>query len=132
MRGLISLRAGVEALRTGRFPEPGPYQPGEPVADTGLMWFDPDGSLVASQDWDNPEGRSFSVVFPDTPPAPSVLAMLNAYWEPVAFTVPTAPSGRWTLRVDTMREDGSPAPGARFAAGASISVGPRSIVIATG
>jgi len=131
VRGLISLRAGVEALRTGRFPDPGPDQPGEPVADTGLTWFNPDGSLVASQDWDNPEGHSFSVVFPDTPPAPSVLAMLNAYWEPVAFTVPTAPSGGWMLRIDTTQEDGSPAPGAPLAAGASISIGPRSIVIAT-
>ena len=36
------------------------------------------------------------------------------------------------LVVDTTQEDGSPASGAPLAAGASISIGPRSIVVATG
>ncbi len=132
VRNLIALRASVKALRAARFPEPGPAGPSEPVADTGLAWFDPDGSLVASQDWDNAEGHSFAVVFADLPPALSVLVMLNAYWEPVTFTVPSAPSGTWTVTLDTLQEDGKPTAGAPLKAGAPITAGPRSMVIATG
>jgi isoamylase len=132
-RALISLRAGVPALRAARFPEPGPAGASEPVPDTGLAWFNPDGLAVSSQDWDNPSGHSFAVVFPDAPPAPAALILFNGYWNPLRFTVPSPPSGTWTLRVDTTQEDGTPAPGTPPAAeGASVTVGPRSVVIATG
>jgi isoamylase len=132
VRNLISLRSGVKALRAARFPEPGPVGPSEPVAGTGLRWFDPSGSPVASQDWDNADGHSFAVVFADAPPARSVLVMLNGYWEPVAFTVPAPPSGTWTVNVDTMQEDGTPPSAAPLGAGASVIVGPRAIAIASG
>jgi isoamylase len=132
VRNLISLRSGVPALRAARFPEPGPAGPGEPVAGTGLGWFNPDGLPVTSQDWDNAEGHSFAVLFSDIPPALSVLVMLNAYWEPIAFTPPSPPSGTWTLNLDTSREDGTPTAGGPLRAGAPVLAGPRSIVIATG
>jgi glycogen operon protein len=132
VRSLIALRAGVPALRAARFPEPGPPAADGPVAGTGLAWFNPDGSAVTSQDWGNAEGHSFAVVFPDAPPAPSALVMINAYWNPLPFTVPSPPAGAWTARVDTMQEDGTPAPTPPLGAGASVTVGPRSIVIATG
>ena len=132
VRGLISLRAEVPTLRAARFPEPGPAAADEPVPDTGLAWFNPDGSPVTSQDWDNARGHSFAVVFPGAPPAPSALVMINAYWEPLTFTVPGPPSGSWAVRADTMREDAAPAASPPLLAGASITVGPRSIVIATG
>jgi len=131
VRSLTSLRAGTPALRAHRFPEPGPTGASEPVADTGLTWFNPDGSLVTSQDWDDTEGRSFAVLFADTPPEPSVLVMVNAYWEPIPFTAPSPPSGTWTVKVDTTQEDGTPT-SAPVSSGASITAGPRSIVIATG
>jgi isoamylase len=131
VRSLTSLRAGTPALRAHRFPEPGPTGASEPVADTGLTWFNPDGSLVTSQDWDDTEGRSFAVLFADTPPESSVLVMINAYWEPIPFTAPSPPPGTWTVKVDTTQEDGTPT-SARVSSGASITVGPRSIVIATG
>jgi isoamylase len=131
VRKLNSLRAGLKSLRAPRFPETGPVDPSEPVPDTGLEWFDPNGSPVASQDWDNAEGHSFAALFADTPPAVSALVMLNAYWEPVAFTLPSPPSGTWSVSVDTMQEDGTPRSADPLAAGASIMVGPRSIVIAT-
>ncbi|MDQ6779400.1 MAG: glycogen debranching protein GlgX [Actinomycetota bacterium] len=132
VRNLISLRARTGTLRAPRFPEPGSAQPGEPVPDTGLGWFDPDGATVTGPDWDNREGHSFAVVFADAPPAPSVLVMFNAYWGPLPFTVPSAPAGAWTVTLDTTQEDGAPAPGAPLEAGASITVGPRSVIVATG
>jgi hypothetical protein len=58
--------------------------------------------------------------------------MINAYWNPLPFTVPGAPSGTWTVRADTAQEDVTPTAGAPVGAGASITLGPRSIVIATG
>jgi glycogen operon protein len=132
VRRLIALRAGVPTLRAARFPVPAPPAADEPVAGTGLAWFNPDGSPVASQDWDNTQGHSFAVVFPDAPPAPSALVMINAYWNPLPFTVPGAPSGAWTVRADTTQEDGTPMAGAPISPGAAVTVGPRSIVIATG
>jgi isoamylase len=132
VRDLISLRTRVAALRAARFPEPGPAQAGEPVAGTGLGWFDPDGSPVGDGDWDNSAGHSFTVVFGDVSPVPSVLVMFNAYWGPVAFTCPTAPGGAWTATLDTTQEDGAPALGAPLGSGAPITVGPRSLIIATG
>jgi glycogen operon protein len=129
---LIGLRARVAVLRNARFPEPGPAEPDEPVADTGLGWFDPDGAPVDSEDWDNVAGHSFAVVFADSPPAQSVLVMINGYWEPVAFTVPAPPTGSWTVALDTTQEDGAPANDAPLGPGASITAGPRSMIIATG
>ncbi|HEY5316479.1 MAG TPA: hypothetical protein VIJ20_00760, partial [Solirubrobacteraceae bacterium] len=132
VRDLLALRARAGALRAPRFPEPGPPETSEPVPDTGLTWFDPDGSPVAGGDWDNPEGHSFAVLFADDPPAPSVLVLFNAYWGAVAFTVPDPPAGAWTVALDTMQEDGAPVGAAPLAAGAAITVGPRSVIIATG
>ena len=128
MRSLLALRGRATVLRAPRFPDPGAGDPSEPVADTGIQWFDPDGTRTTSQDWNNPEGRTFAVLFGAAPPALSVLVMLNAYWDPVPFTLPGPPGGAWTLAVDTTQEDGSPAPGPP---GGSITVGPRAVVIAT-
>jgi len=127
---LIGLRRAAPVLRAPRFPEPGAGDPSEPVAGTGLVWFDPDGQPVTGASWDDPQGRAFAVLFPATPPATSVLALLNAFWEPVPFQLPPAPSGTWTLAFDSTREDGAgggPAP-----AGGPLSVGGRSVIIATG
>jgi isoamylase len=132
VRNLLSLRASAATLRAPRFPEPGPAGASEPVGDTGLAWFNVDASPATGQDWDNPEGHSFSVVFPAAPSGPAVLVMLNAYWGSLPFTVPDPPAGAWTLRVDTTQEDGTPTPAAPLGPGASITAGPRSVVIATG
>jgi len=132
VRNLIALRAGVPALRAARFPEPGQAEPSAPVPDSGLEWFNPDGSPVAQQDWDNSNGHSFAVLFADQPPAPSALVMLNAYWGPVPFTVPAPPSGAWMVALDTTQEDGAPTQQVPLGTGASIAVGPRSMIIATG
>jgi isoamylase len=131
-RDLISLRARAPALRAARFPEPGPGGVDEPVPDTGLRWFNPDGSPASGQDWDNAEGHSFAVVFADAAPAPSVLALFNAYWGPVAFTLPSPPADGWTVTLDTTQEDGASPAVAPLAGGASLTVGPRSVILATG
>jgi isoamylase len=103
------------------------------VSGTGLAWFNPDGTPATSQDWDNPYGHSFAVMFPPSPPGPAVLALFNAYWGPVPYTLPVTPSGQqWAIVLDTTQEDGTPTTAAPLAAGATVPVGPRSVVIATG
>jgi isoamylase len=131
-RKLIALRSSTGALRAPRFPEPGEPEPSAPVADTGLGWFDPDGAPVASADWDNADGHAFAVLFTGDLPGQSVLVLLNAYWGPVTFTLPPPPAGTWTPTLDTTQEDGTPTTVAPLAGGATIVVGPRSTVIATG
>ena len=128
VRNLLALRGQADVLRAPRFPDPGAAEPSEPVADTGIQWFDPDGTATTSQDWNDADGHSFAALFGDTPPALSVLVMFNAYWDPVQFTPPAPAGGAWTLALDTTQEDGSPAAGAP---GDSITVGPRAVVIAT-
>ena len=61
---IVAARPRGGAPRRPVSPSPARTGPSEPVADTGLMWFNPDGSPVASQDWDNPEGHSFASCFP--------------------------------------------------------------------
>ena len=128
VQDLLALRRRANVLRAPRFPDPGAGDPSEPVADTGMQWFNPDGTPTTSEDWNNADGHSFAALFGAAPPALSVLVMFNAYWEPVQFTLPAPPGGSWTLALDTTQEDGSPAPGAPDG---SITVGPRAIVIAT-
>jgi glycogen operon protein len=128
---LTSLRAGVPTLRAARFPGPGPQRPSEPVAGTGLEWFDPDGSPAPPASWDRTWAHSFAVVFADALPAPSALVMLNAYWEDITFILPPSPSGTWTVRVDTTQEDGAPLSATPLPSGTSLSVGQRAVLIAT-
>ena len=131
VRTMTSLRSSVAALRTARFPDPGPGEPSEPVACTGLLWFNPDGLAQAGQDWDNGAAHSFAVVFAGVEPAASVLVMFNAYWGEVTFTLPPPPSAGWTIKADTTQEDGSPASTVPLAGGATVAVGPRSLIVAT-
>jgi len=67
VRSLVSLRASVPALRAARFPEPAPPAADEPVADTGLAWFNPDGSPVTSQDWGQHRGSQLRRRVPRCP-----------------------------------------------------------------
>ena len=60
-----------------------------------------------------------------------MLVMLNAYWEPEDFTLPPVASGRWVLVADTTQEDGAPAPRAALLPGSAVTVGPRSVVVAS-
>jgi glycogen operon protein len=132
LRKLIALRARARTLRMSRFPDPSQTDLSEPVDSTGLDWFRPNATPMAGSDWDWADGHSFAVVFPDTPPAPSVLALFNAYWEDLQFNVPSSPSGTWTLTIDTEQEDGRPTAGARLKPGVdAVDVTARSVVIAT-
>ena len=55
---LTRLRTATATLRSPRFPEPGSAAPSEPVADTGLTWFDPDGAPVRARTGTTPPGTA--------------------------------------------------------------------------
>jgi isoamylase len=128
VRKLLALRGRADVLRAPRFPDAAAGDPSEPVAETGMRWFNPNGTATTSQDWNNPDGHSFAALFAAAPPALSVLVLFNAYWDPVQFARPAAPGGSWTAELDTGQEDGSPPAGRP---GGAITVGARAVVIAT-
>jgi glycogen operon protein len=129
VRTLTALRAQTPTLRARRFTTT-PARPDEPVGETGIEWFNPDGSPASEASWSNTQGHAFAALFPDTAPAPSVLAMLNAYYEPLPFIPP--PLRTWVLVLDTNQEDGHPATTEPLPQRAAITVAARSLIIATG
>jgi isoamylase len=70
-------------------------------------WYRPDGNLMTPQDWNEPYARALMMALAgatgdDSKPDDPFLAMFNAWWEPLDFSVPDAlrPLG-WQIEVDT-------------------------------
>ena len=101
-QALIALRSRAPVLRAARFPAPAqPPTPSEPTANTGLLWFNPDGTPMPQAGWDQWHSFAFTMLLQDTAPNPSVLVMFNAAWQDVSFTIPPPPTTSWTIAVDT-------------------------------
>ena len=81
-----------------------------------VLWFTPEGSPMTDDDWAFDQARAIAIVLdgrdaPDLAPDGTpmldddLLICVNAWWEPIAFTVPTlAAFGEpmaWTMRLDT-------------------------------
>jgi glycogen operon protein len=111
-----------------------------------LGWFTPSGAAMTEADWADPNARSIGVYLdgaddPDRADDGSpmldddFLVLVNAWWEPLDFVIPsTRPQQRWRTEFDTF-DPGRPARPAgpvEPVAGASITVGPRSIVVLHG
>jgi isoamylase len=123
-RDLIRLRRAHPVLRRRRF------LTGAAAAD--LRWFTPAGSAMSDADWADRGARAIAVFF-EGQADPEVahdgtllvdddlLVLVNAWWEPLTFTVPVAAS--WQLVCDTHT------PTRSGAADATVSVGPRSLVV---
>ncbi len=108
-RGLIALRRDHPVLRRRRFFQ-GRAANGE-IGD--ITWLRPDGREMTEADWGRPDAHTIGVHLNgdaiserDAHGQPvrddSFLILFNAYWEPVAFTLPPADYGeRWRVLVDT-------------------------------
>ena len=114
VRGVIALRKRVAVLARNRFWR------------DDVHWYGVDGSPDLS--WDS-HTVAFSV---RDETGPAIYAMVNAYWEPITFTVQEAPANQWRPCIDTgqaspddLVDDTSTAP----LASAQCVVGPRSIVV---
>jgi glycogen operon protein len=136
-RRLIKLRREHPVLRRRRFfrGHDGTAEPG--TAD--LTWLRPDGREMVADDWRRGDAHAVAVHLngdeisePDAQGGrvvdDSFLLLLNAHWEPVAFTLPVAPYGEhWHAVVDTA--SGADVPAARFGAGDTVKVEARATVV---
>ena len=124
---LIALRRGHPVFRRRR------YLTGKAAAD--LRWFTPMGVEMTPENWSDPTARSVALFIngatdPDvgTDGTPMVdddfLILVNAWWEPLTFTVPVnLPARRWDVVCDTFD------PARKVAVAQQLTVGPRSTVI---
>jgi isoamylase len=124
---LIALRRRHPVFRRRR------YASGKEAAD--LCWFTPSGTAMTTKSWTDPNARSIALFIdgstdPDVGPdgTPMVdndfLMLINAWWEPLTFTVPADLAGRrWSVVCDTHD------PGRDAVSGDEVAVEQRSLVV---
>jgi glycogen operon protein len=105
-----------------------------------LQWFTPRGTPMNGGDWADPSALAIGIYLdgsddPDQAEDGTLLVdddflvLVNAWWEPMAFTLPaTRPDAVWQLKIDT-HDPGSAAAAGDRGAGDSITVGPRSVAV---
>ena len=150
-RRLIALRARHPVFRRRRF------LTGADAKELG--WFTPAGAPMTDADWNDDSSLSLGIYLdgsdsPDRAADGSLLLdddfylLVNAYWEPLTFTIPsvrTPPDGAAeSWRVEISSYDGNPSPGAgttppgdastlsapaTVATGGHLDVGPRSVIV---
>jgi isoamylase len=108
-----------------------------------LEWFTPDGTPMTEENWDDRTALALAIYLDgadDPDPAPDgtplldddFLVMVNAWWEPLKFTVPqTIRDQRWVAEIDSF-DPAAPAGAPERHAGDTVTVGPRSVVVLRG
>ena len=107
-----------------------------------LQWFTPAGTAMNGADWADPSALAIGIYLdgsddPDraedgTPLRDDdFLVLVNAWWEPLDFTLPaTRPDAGWHVEIDTYEPGSKEGPDATDRkAGDNITVGPRSVVV---
>jgi glycogen operon protein len=139
-RGLIAFRKAHPVLRRRRFFE-GLFLPGADIKD--LTWFKLDGTEIVDAEWADPEVRSMALrlageaidereaeggrISDDT-----LLLLLNAYHEPLTFTLPEAGGEadcQWERVMDTEQPHPPAASGHKHAVGSTYAVAPRGLAL---
>jgi glycogen operon protein len=129
-RKLVRLRAEHPILRRGRF-FTGAFN--EAVGVKDVTWVAPSGGEMSMDDWHNPGTRCFGMLMDGRAQATGIrvaaadttlLMILNAHNEPVAFTLPDCAGGQaWSLVFDTFDADHAEA---RLACGDRYAMRPQS------
>jgi len=134
-RTLIALRREHPVFRRRRFLTG--------VEAEELQWFTPGGTRMTEADWNNPAARSLALYVdgaddPDRGDDGTLLTdddffiLVNAWWEPVDFTVPdTRPDQTWSPTIDSYEPTGFSL-ATPLSPGDHISVRPRSITVLQG
>ena len=133
-RRLTSLRHKYPALRRTRF-YTGAYNEALGVKD--VSWINADGKEMQQANWDDPNMRCFGMMLDGRAQVTGIrkrgqdatlLFILNAWHEGVAFTLPEAADGKgWTRLFDTNLPDASEEP--QFEIGALYEVTGRSCLL---
>ena len=112
---LVALRARCTAFRRRRWFEGRPVD-GQELSD--IAWFAPDGGEMTEEDWQVSFAKTVGVYLAGEAPglgqpsrkrggsqsSASCFLILNAYWEPLEFTLPAAPFAEsWLALLDTSR-----------------------------
>jgi isoamylase len=130
-RRLTALRRSHPALRRRR------YLTGAQAGELG--WYTPAGTPMTDAEWTDPEARSFAVYVngaaePDHDDQgrplldDDLLLLVNGWWQALDFTLPDLPTGAWRRDLDTA----DPSVEAEAVPpGATVTVGPRSLVLLT-
>jgi isoamylase len=104
---LLALRHDLPVLRRNRFLAGAFF---EDIGAKDSTWFTPAGEEMQAPHWEDPLTRSFALLLDGRAPASaipvaahdaSVLLVFNAWHDAVPFTLPAAPAGAWTLKIDT-------------------------------
>ncbi|MFP5361234.1 MAG: glycogen debranching protein GlgX [Thermoleophilia bacterium] len=99
-----------------------------------IAWFDASGGPMTAERWADPDNHFVAYLLAgdhaDEPDDRDLLVVLNANLTEAAFAVPDAPRRRFELLLDTVLADGAPPAGSGFDAGATITVAPRSVLVA--
>jgi len=133
-RRLIALRKAHPVFRRNRF------LAGAQARD--LLWFTPAGTEMTDAEWSDPSSLAIALYLdgfdaPDQAPDGTwltdddFLVLVNAWWEPLEFTVPaTRPEAEWQLVLDSHDLAPPAGPAAeRRTAGDHVTAGPRSVVV---
>ncbi len=108
-----------------------------------LCWYTPAGEPVTAEDWADPNARSLALYLdgsddPDRAADGALLVdddflfMVNAWWEPLDFIIPSTRAGQmWEAEIDTFEPVRLLTP-THLLAGGNVAVGPRSIVVLRG
>ncbi|MEU6161259.1 glycogen debranching protein GlgX [Streptomyces sp. NPDC047130] len=136
---LITLRREHPVLRRRRFFRGDtPVHEAQPLPD--LVWLLPDATEMADEDWHRSDAHAIGVFLNGDAIAErdsygqrvvddSFLLLLNSYWEPMTFRLPSAAYGeRWTALIDTADPQGVPDE-AEHKAGTELVVESRSLVV---
>jgi len=131
-RRLIAFRRAHPVFRRRRF------LAGAEAAE--LRWFTPAGAPMDDGDWADPSALAIAVYLdgsddPDRAEDGALmldddfLVMVNAWWEPLGFTLPaTRPGAQWQAEIDTHDPAAAAAAAARHA-GDQVTVGPRAVAV---
>lgn len=132
---LIALRRSHPVFRRHRF------LTGIEAAELG--WFTPAGTPMTQADWADGDALALGVYLdgsdaPDTGPDgqpmldDDFLVLVNAWWEPISFTIPPARAGQaWQREIDSYDPPGAGA-AAQAQAGDHVTAGPRSVLVLRG
>jgi isoamylase len=131
-RRLVALRQTHPVFRRRRF------LIGAEAAE--LLWFTPAGTPMAGAGWRDPDARSLALYL-DGADAPDLAAdgspmldddfllLVNAWWEPLDFTIPfTRPGQTWLREIDTFDPTGTES-SATAGAADQVAVGPRAVAV---
>jgi glycogen operon protein len=139
-RSLVALRRQHPVFRRPYFFR-GEHIRGTAVKD--IVWLNPEGREQRDDDWGFAEARTLGFLlggdagelFYSTGGRQELddgfIVLMSSFHEPVPFTLPPDEMGRrWTVVLDTAREDGDAA-GERYEAGSAYPLEPRSLVVLT-